>query len=872
MPEKVVAYDWNIKELVNAAIEEYGPNCDLNFIDVSNVKDMSELFLENEFNGDISEWDVSNVTDMHRMFLYSKFNGDIHKWNVSNVTDMSDMFSVSQFNGDISEWKVSKVINMRRMFLNSEFNGDIRNWNVSKVKDMYGMFAGSRFDRDISKWDVSQVQNMSWMFSNSKFNADISRWNVSGVINMNGLFSKSQFKGDISEWNVSNVTYMNEMFAESQFNGDIGSWKVLKVRGMNRMFWGSQFNRNISRWDVSNVINMHEMFARSRFDGDIDTWKISYGCNVDSMFSKTKMETSGKAKAWLNRIYRDRLDARMNHYGKIIAKDLYDLGSLIKMMIFLNGVSCSLNSIDVSCVTDMTCLFKSSEFNGDVSEWNVSRVTTMREMFEKSKFQGDIANWNVSRVKDMRSMFKDSLFNGDISQWSVAHAIESMTDIFVNSPIEKQLEKQPLYYRSEDGNLRKKEYATNKTIKSVVKEAVEKYGKNADLNFIDVSRVTDFRDLFIISYFEGDISKWDVSSAETMKDMFRHSNFCSDISNWNVPYECNISGMFEGSLFEKLGKTKEWLNLNRQKIIKKAKKTYEYLPEIIRQADADVVQILLNRPYESEYIRFDSNCKAEFDHVPGKMDCVKYLDANLEEVGKVYIQNNRVFAAKNEQQYGGAYIYRSESFFNSGALKERMLRVYGGGRYYCDLSHFCYELYNEDGQMEFCTTNINDSAILKREGDYVRYIYNKGKISSKEVYVGKEYRFGPIGDLDAFFTENEKYEYEAPQNKMFYPPVLTSKGGNLNVRYIRKMDNPFDGCFVKETGFRWRNDSLMLVNRKNNDDNFAYLNSRANTRVEVYGRSILDDTMCRVLWQEKLFKRPKGTMLASIASLISRKR
>ena len=85
MPEKVIATNRTIRGLIHKAIEKYGPNCDLNFIDVSQVTDMLDLFKSSGFNGDISQWDVSNVTDMTLMFLGSPFNGDISRWNVHNV-------------------------------------------------------------------------------------------------------------------------------------------------------------------------------------------------------------------------------------------------------------------------------------------------------------------------------------------------------------------------------------------------------------------------------------------------------------------------------------------------------------------------------------------------------------------------------------------------------------------------------------------------------------------------------------------------------------------------------------------------------------------------------------------------------------------
>ena len=82
----VVAKDReHLKELIKEAIREKGPNCDLNFIDVSNVEDMSGLFADSEFNGDISKWNVSNVMFMAGMFEGSGFDGDISEWDLGNI-------------------------------------------------------------------------------------------------------------------------------------------------------------------------------------------------------------------------------------------------------------------------------------------------------------------------------------------------------------------------------------------------------------------------------------------------------------------------------------------------------------------------------------------------------------------------------------------------------------------------------------------------------------------------------------------------------------------------------------------------------------------------------------------------------------------
>ena len=165
-----------LQELIYRRIKEQGPSCDLNDIDVSEIKDMSELFRESNFRGDISKWDVSNVEDMSKMFLASHFNGDISKWDVRNVIDMSYMFT------------------------------------------------SSNFDRDISKWDVSNVHDMAYMFDGSVFTGYISKWDVHNVRNMEHMFSHSKFRGDLSKWNVRNLNDLNDMFAYSPLEGNEPSW------------------------------------------------------------------------------------------------------------------------------------------------------------------------------------------------------------------------------------------------------------------------------------------------------------------------------------------------------------------------------------------------------------------------------------------------------------------------------------------------------------------------------------------------------------------------------------------------------------------------------------------------------------------------
>lgn len=57
-------------------------------------------------------------------------------------------------------------------------------------------------------------------------------------------------------------------------------------------------------------------------------------------------------------------------------------------------------------------------------------------------------------------------------------------------------------------------------LRTIVREEIQRLGKQADLNHIDVSGCTNFTRIFYLKDFQGDISKWDVSSALITDLMF----------------------------------------------------------------------------------------------------------------------------------------------------------------------------------------------------------------------------------------------------------------------------------------------------------------------------------------------------------------
>lgn len=156
-----------LQNIIKRRIIKEGSDIDLNDIDVSEITDMSGLFEDVSFNGDISGWDVSNVTDMSGMFMNSSFNNDsICDWNVSKVKNMYAMFNVTKFNQDLSNWNIENVEDMGYMFSScTEFEGiGLDKWNPIKLKKVYGMFSNcNALKCDLSNWDLSNVKEIDYL-------------------------------------------------------------------------------------------------------------------------------------------------------------------------------------------------------------------------------------------------------------------------------------------------------------------------------------------------------------------------------------------------------------------------------------------------------------------------------------------------------------------------------------------------------------------------------------------------------------------------------------------------------------------------------------------------------------------------------------
>lgn len=185
----------------------------------------------------------------------------------------------------------------------------------------------------------------------------------------------------------------------------------------------------------------------------------------------------------------------------------------------------NLNTIDVSQITDFSHIFSGMDMQGiNISEWNVSNGKNFIEMFAFTKnFTCDLNDWNIRYKGKMQRMFLacESFTPDMIESWNLLD--NKITDL--------------IYVKA----------TSNKSLKKLVNYFISNKCKN--LNYIDVSQLTDFSNIFRKMYMENiDISDWDVSNGTNFRYMFYDAyNFNCSLHKWDVSNGTNFDSMFCGA-------------------------------------------------------------------------------------------------------------------------------------------------------------------------------------------------------------------------------------------------------------------------------------------------------------------------------------
>ncbi len=408
-----------------------GNTANLNRIYTRHITDMSKVFkaaaLRN-FNGDISKWDVSNVKNMADMFNGSTFNGDISGWDVRSTTNIAGMFALSTFNGDISGWDVRNVTKMGWMFYKAKaFNKDISDWAVDKVTDMQKMFYGAiAFDQDVEAWKDhmgGRSVNISDMFKNASGNGLIASLSSEHIPSWLYTFTQTYEGAGLNTFPLLTGRQVSVVLTKYPSSAT-GSYELQP--DTLQVDTGLRFNKNTGEIHGTPTKALVSKSYTVKFIGN----GAYNGKNAQKVFTIQVEEKSGiyeykyfpKSKAALITAIKAVMNADDDGDGNA------------------NGNTANLNVIYTGNISDMSGVFNTvalRNFNGDISKWNVSNVTNMNSMFESNTaFNGDITGWSVDSVTTMQRMFRGATsFDKDLEAWAehIGDRAVNVSDIFTNA-------------------------------------------------------------------------------------------------------------------------------------------------------------------------------------------------------------------------------------------------------------------------------------------------------------------------------------------------------------------------------------------------------------------------------------------------------
>lgn len=87
--------------------------------------------------------------------------------------------------------------------------------------------------------------------------------------------------------------------------------------------------------------------------------------------------------------------------------------------------------------------------------------------------------------------------------------------------------------------------ANNDNLQKIVLDQINAFGRDADMNHIDTSEVTQMIDTFSKTNFCGDVSKWNVSNVASFHSTFAFcKDFDCDLSQWETTSVNSMIGMF----------------------------------------------------------------------------------------------------------------------------------------------------------------------------------------------------------------------------------------------------------------------------------------------------------------------------------------
>ena len=199
----------------------------------------------------------------------------------------------------------------------------------------------------------------------------------------------------------------------------------------------------------------------------------------------------------------------------------------------------ALQNINENCGIDVKVIYE-SRINEDMKKGNPEQYAAINEELQKTKdAQAEI---RYRKIEQLAESLKDN--PAAIAVLNSVTKELRMLDESRQTNVNENVAGQNMQPKNKN------------ELRELIEQLIKERGDEADLNDIDVSKITDMSQLFNKLKFNGDISKWDVSNVKDMSYMFCNTVFNGDISSWNVSNVEDMSGMFYRSKFN--GDISKW--------------------------------------------------------------------------------------------------------------------------------------------------------------------------------------------------------------------------------------------------------------------------------------------------------------------------
>ena len=170
-----------------------------------------------ERTGSVVSKEKRKVTEIELRQMIANKDTSIADVDVSEIKDMSNLFWFSDFGGswtaDLSGWDTNKVVDMSNMFRGCTNLKEVSLSHTENVENMESMFFDCTNLKEVNLPHTENVTNMRWMFGGCTKLKEVSLPHTEKVENMESMFFDcKELEQNFFSWDITNVNKKYDMF------------------------------------------------------------------------------------------------------------------------------------------------------------------------------------------------------------------------------------------------------------------------------------------------------------------------------------------------------------------------------------------------------------------------------------------------------------------------------------------------------------------------------------------------------------------------------------------------------------------------------------------------------------------------------------